>query len=116
METGRRRERERYVEEHRPDRTGGEQLRGDDGPADFKKTKGRGHENLCYTGMVVRNGNFGNDRTTTTKAASVRKHPGTKSIKSNWDRQEQNGGVKGRDGSADELDRETVADYSRQDI
>ncbi len=91
METGRRRERERYVEEHRPDRTRGEQLRGDDGPADFKKTKGRGHENLCYTGMVVRNGNFGNDRTKTTESTSARKQLGTKNSKSSEGRQECSG-------------------------
>ena len=66
-----RRRRERYVEEHRPERTPGEQLRGDGGPADLKKTKGQGHEHLCDTGMPVQNGNLGNDRTTTTKAASV---------------------------------------------
>ena len=32
-------ERERYVEECRPERTHGEQLRGDGGPADLKKTE-----------------------------------------------------------------------------
>ena len=52
-------------------------------------------------------GNLGNDRTTTTKAASVRKQLGTKNNKSREGRQEKNGGVKGRDGSAEELDRET---------
>ena len=57
--------------------------------------------------MPVRNGNLGNDRTTTTKAASVRKQLGTKSSKSNEGRQAKNGGVKGRDRSAGELDRET---------
>ena len=31
-----------------------------------------------HTGMPVRNGNLGTDRTTTTKAASVRKQLGTK--------------------------------------
>ena len=46
------------------------------------------------------------DRTTTTKAASVRKQLGTKNSKSNEGRQEKNGGVKGRDASAEELDRE----------
>ena len=46
-------------------------------------------------------------RTTTTKAASVRKQLGTKNSKSNEGRQEKNGGVKGRDVSAEELDRET---------
>ena len=46
---------------------------GDGGPADLKKTKGQGHAHLCATGMSVQNGNFGTDRTTTTKAAIVRK-------------------------------------------
>ena len=59
------------------------------------------------TGMPVRNGNFGTDRTTTTKTASVRKQLGTKNSNINEGRQERNGGVKGRDGSAEELDRET---------
>ena len=80
---------------------------GDDGPADLKKTEGQGHEHLCHTGMPVRNGNIGNDRTTTTKATRVRKQLGTKNSKSNEGRQAKNGGVKGRDGSAEELDRET---------
>ena len=53
--------------------------------------------------MPVQNRNFGTDRTTT-KAASVRKQLGTKNSKSNEVRQERNGGVKGRDGSAEELD------------
>ena len=42
-----------------------------------------------------------------TKAASVRKQLGTKNSKSNEGRQAKNGGVKGRDGSAEEPDRET---------
>ena len=42
-----------------------------------------------------------------TKAARVRKQLGTKNSKSNEGRQEKNGGVKGRDMSAEELDRET---------
>ena len=42
-----------------------------------------------------------------TKAARVRKHLGTESSKSNEGRQEKNGGVKRRDMSAEELDRET---------
>ena len=37
----------------------------------------------------------------------MRKQLGTKSSKSNEGRQEKNGGVKGRDMSAEELDRET---------
>ena len=43
-----------------------------------KKTKGQGQEHLYDTGMPVRNGNLGNDRTTTTKTASVRKQLGKK--------------------------------------
>ena len=53
--------------------------------------------------MPVRNGNLGNDRTTTTKAARVRKQLDTKNSTINEGRQEKNG----RDGSAEELDRET---------
>ena len=64
-------ERERYFEEYRPERTHGEQLRGDGGPTDLKKTEGQGHEHLCHTSLPVRNGNLVSDRTTTTKAASV---------------------------------------------
>ena len=41
----------------------------------------QGHDHLCDTGMW--NGNLGNDRTTPTKAASVRKQMGTKNSKSN---------------------------------
>ena len=64
--------------------------RGSDGkPADLKK----------------RNGNLDTDRTTSTKAASVRKQLGTKNSKSNGSRKAKNGGLKGRDGSAEELDR-----------
>ena len=62
---------------------------------------------LCHTSLPVRNGNIGTDRTTTTKAASVREQLGPKNSKSNEGRQAKNGGVKGRDGSAEELDRET---------
>ena len=72
-----------------------------------KKTEGQGREHLCDTGMPVRNGNFGTDRTTITKVACVRKQPGTKNSKSNESRQEKNCGVKGRDRNADDLDRET---------
>ena len=43
----------------------------------------------------------------TTQAASVRKQLGPKNSKSNESRQAKNGGVKGRDGSVEELDRET---------
>ena len=50
----------------------------------------------------------GNDRTTTTKVASVRKQLGTKiACVTRAYLQEKNGGVKGRDRSAEELDRET---------
>ena len=48
------------------------------GPADLKKAEGQGHEHLCHTSMPARNGNLGSDRTTTTKAASVRKQLGPK--------------------------------------
>ena len=65
-ETGRRSE--RYVEEYRPERTRDGQLRGR--PADLKNTKGQGHEQFCDFSMAVRNGNLGNDRTTT-KAAKT---------------------------------------------
>ena len=57
--------------------------------------------------MSARNGNLDTDRTTTTKAASVRKQLGPKNSKSNEGRQANNGGVKGSDASAEELDRET---------
>ena len=79
----------------------------DGGPADRQKTKGQAHEHVCHTGMPVRNGNIGTDRTTTTKAASVRKQLGPKNSKSDEGRQAKNGGVKGRDGSAEEPNRET---------
>ena len=82
-------------------------MRSDGGPADLKKTEGQGHEHLCHTSMHVRNGNLGSDRTTTTKAVSVRKQLGPKNSNSNEGRQAKNGGVKGRDGSAEELNRET---------
>ena len=62
---------------------------------------------MCHTGIYVRNGNRGTGRTTTTKAASVRKQLGPKNRKSNEGRQAKNGGVMGRDGSAEELDGET---------
>ena len=91
---------------------------GDGGPADLKKTNWQGHEHLCDTGMPVRNGNIGNDRTTTakpattTKVASVRKQLRTNNSKSNEGRQENNCGVKGRDRSAEELDRETGEEHT----
>ena len=72
-----------------------------------KKTEGQGHEHLCHSGMPVRNGNLGTDRNTTTQAASVRKQLGTNNSKSNEGRQAKDGGVKGRDGGAEKLDRET---------
>ena len=43
------------------ERTRGEQLRGDGGPADLKKTKGQGHEHVCDTGIPTRNENLGNE-------------------------------------------------------
>ena len=84
---------------------------GDGGPADLKKTERQGHEPLCHTSMPVRNGNHGSDRTTTTQAASVRKQLGPKNSKSNESRQAKNGGVRGRDGSAVELNRETDEEH-----
>ena len=48
-----------------------------------------------YIYMPVRNGNLGTDRTTTTKAASVRKQLCPKNSKSDEGRQAKNGGVKG---------------------
>ena len=74
---------------------------------DLKKTKGQDHQHLYDTGMPVRNGIFGTDRTTTTKTAGVRQQLGKKNSKSNDGRQERNVGVKGRDGSVEELDKET---------
>ena len=44
------------------------------------------------SGMPVRNGNLSSDRTTTTKAASVRKQLGPKNSKSDEGRQAKNGG------------------------
>ena len=62
-------------------------------PRISKRLKGKlGHKHLCDTGMPVRNGNLGNDRTTTTKTANVRKQLGTKNSRSNEGRQEINGG------------------------
>ena len=75
--------------------------------ADRRISKRQGHEHLCHTSIPVRNGNIGSDRTTTTQAASVRKQLGPYNSKSNESRQAKNGGVRGRDGSAVELDRET---------
>ena len=54
--------------------------------------------------MSVENGNLGIDRTTTTQIASVRKQLGTKNSKGNEDIQAKNGGVYGRDGSAEDLE------------
>ena len=99
--------REMFAEEHKPERMRVDQMRGDGGPEDLKKTKGQGREHLCDTGIPVRNGNIDNDRTTTTKAASVRKQLGTENSKSNECKQEKNGGVEGRDGSVAAIDRET---------
>ena len=72
----------------------------------------QGHEHVCHTGMPVRNGNLGTDRTTTTKAASVRKQLGTKNSKSDEGIQAKNGGVKRRDRSAEEFDRETGEEHT----
>ena len=45
----------------------------------------------------------------------MRKQLGTKNSKSNERRKENNGGVKGRDRSAEELDRETVEEQTTVD-
>ena len=60
------------------------------------RLKGQCHEHLCHTSLPVRNGNLGTDRTTTTKAASLRKQLGPKNSKSNESRQAKNGGVNGK--------------------
>ena len=77
---------------------------------DLKKTQRHGREHLFDTGMPVRNGNPGNDRTTTTKVASVRKLLDTKNSKSNEGRHTREELVKLREETArstEELDRET---------
>ena len=55
-------ERDRYVEEYRPERARGEQLKGDGEQSALNKIQGQGHEHLCDTDMPVRNGNLGNGR------------------------------------------------------
>ena len=75
--------------------------------ADRRISKILWHEHLCHPGMPVRNGNLGTYRTTTTKSASVRKQLGSKNCKSNEGRHAKNGGVNGRDGSAEEIERDT---------
>ena len=105
-------------EVHRRVQAGANAWRAVDGgngrPADLKKTEAQGHEYLCHTGMSVRNGNLGTDRTTTTKAASVRKQLGLKNSKSNEGRWAKNGGVKGRAGRTEELDREPGEEQSHR--
>ena len=44
-------------------------------------TERQGHEHLCHTGTSVWNVNLGTDRTTTTKAASVREQLGQKTAR-----------------------------------
>ena len=100
-----RRREERYVEECRPERTRGEQLMADRRIS--KKTEGQGLEHLSHTGMPVRIGNIGSDRTTTTKSANVRKQLGPSNSKINEGRQAKNSGVNRRDWSAEELSRDT---------
>ena len=66
--------------------------------------------------MPVRKGNPSNDRTTTTKVASVRKQLGTKIARvTRADLQKKNGAVKGIDKSAEELDRETGEEQTTVD-
>ena len=55
----------------------------------LKKTKGQGREHFCDTGIPARNRNFGTDRNTTTKAASVRKQLDARNSKSKKGRQEK---------------------------
>ena len=55
---------------------------------------------------------WGADRTTATKPASVRKQLGSKNSKRKEGRQEKNGGVQGRDGSAEDLARETGKEHA----
>ena len=89
------------------DRTRGEQMKGDGGPADLKKNKGQDHEHLCDAGMPVGppKGNLGNDRTETlamTELQQQRLHVSennwgflaTKNSKSNEGREAKNVGVK----------------------
>ena len=68
------RRREGYVEKYMP-----------------KRTRGEHFCDTGVTGMPARNGNFGTDRNTTTKASSVRKQLGTKNSKSKEGRQEKKG-------------------------
>ena len=75
-------------------------------------TEPKSTDHLFDTGVPARNRNIGNDRTTTTKAASVRKQLGTKHSKRNVDRQEKTSGVKGRDGFAEKLERETGEEHT----
>ena len=77
--------------------------RREDGERHTSKSTGRSKR---VDSSCAGNGNLGSDRTTT-QAASVRKQLGPKNSKSNESRQAKNGGVKGRDGSVEELDRET---------
>ena len=105
MERGRRREREREV--RRKVQAGPNAWRAVEGVmADrwiSKRRKGK-FMSTCVTPACLY---FGSDLTTTTKAACVRKKLGPKNSKSNEGIQAKNGGVTGRDGSAEELDRKT---------
>ena len=79
-----------------------------------KRLKGKiNNTSRCGTSMPVRNGNPGNDRTKTAKAASVRKQLGTKNSKSNEGRQETNGGEETWV-HAEELDRDTGEEQAIQ--
>ena len=72
-----------------------------------KRLKGKVVSTCVTPACLYGTENLGSGRTTITKAASVRKQLGPKNNKSNEGRQAKNGGVKGRDGSAEELDRGT---------
>ena len=58
--------------------------------------------------LYIWNGNLGNDRTTTIKAASMRKQLGMTNSKSDEGRKAKNGGVKGRDTSERSLTERLV--------
>ena len=73
----------------------------------LKKIEGQGHEHLCHTGMSVRNGNQLALTEIQQQRLQVCENNWVRQIaKSNEGRQAKNSGVKGRDGSAEELDRE----------
>ena len=97
------------------ERTRGEQLRGWWWTGwSQKTTKGQSHDHLIF--CVTPACQYGTETLALTelRVTTVRKQLGTKNSKSRKGRQEKNGVVKRRDGSAEELDR-LGADYSGQD-